>query len=118
METTTTTNFGFYHIEWWDGRTGQQVLFDALRATGSIDGCHVYNPSALSVTGDDMGEMDLFFSIPTASDDTFMECVRAIREAGMRVKTAMYLGDRRDIATGSMDGLWAYFDSFLGDDDE
>lgn len=94
------------------------MLFDALRATDSIDGCHVYNPSALSVTGDDMGEMDLCFSIPTSSDETFMEGVQAIREAGMRVKTAMYLGDRRDIATGTMGEMWAYFDSFLGDDDE
>ena len=58
--------------------------------------------------------MDLYISIPVDTVFDYEWAVYAIREAGMRVKTAMFLGDRFDIATGTTDDVWAYFDREIG----
>lgn len=114
METTTSTKFAFIHIEWWDARKGSDILWDVLKAVNITDGCHVYNRDALAVTGAEFGEMDLYISIPVDTVFDYEWAVYAIREAGMRVKTAMFLGDRFDIATGTTDDVWAYFDREIG----
>ena len=112
METTTATKFGFYHIEWFDSRKGADVLWDVLNATDCTDGCHVYNRDALYVDGVEFGEMDLYISLPVMSQGDYEWMVYSIRQAGMRVKTAMYLGDRYDIATGTTEDVWRYFDEW------
>ena len=110
MNTTTTAQYAFYHIEWWDTRTGQEVLFTALEAMGATDGCHVYNHEALACEGDTYGEMDIFFSVPVASFDAYSDGVDAIRWAGLRVKTAMFLEGDKATATGTLDDVWRKWD--------
>ena len=115
METTTTATtarYAMYHIEWWNESNGLTVLMGALTAGRKhfTDGCHVYTKDVLPVTPDGYGEMDLVFSVGVADEAAYRKGIEAIRNAGYRVKTACYLDDRADIARGTSEQVWDYFD--------
>ena len=116
METLTeTTKYAFFHIEWWSDRSGSDVMAEVMRALTTwhnVDGCHVYNREALEIVPTrDGGEADIFFSVHVTDIEDYGHMVDTIRANGFRVKTAAYLADRADVATGTMNGLWEWFDT-------
>ena len=96
-------------------RSGSDVMAEVMRALTTwhnVDGCHVYNREALEIVPTrDGGEADIFFSVHVTDIEDYGHMVDTIRANGFRVKTAAYLADRADVATGTMNGLWEWFDT-------
>lgn len=104
----TCTIYGLFQLEWWDGRTGQQVLLEALRTGEFADGCHVYTPEALTAIGTHQCEWEIWFSVALNNKEHLMEAFHAIRNSGTRVKMAGGLGTHRDLATGELRDAYDY----------
>lgn len=104
----TSTIYGLFQLEWWDGRTGQQVLLEALRTGEFADGCHVYTPEALTEIGTNALEWEIWFSVALNNKEHLMEAFHAIRNSGTRVKIAGGLGTHRDLATGELRDAYDY----------
>lgn len=112
------------HNEYWDERTGRDILMQAAKAADGLytpESIHVYNPNILTERGDEWGECSIWWSvnIPTSDESTMRNTmyaiVDAIRDAGIRVKDAGILPDeyaRCDYDTMSA----ALFDPILTDD--
>ena len=92
-------------------------VLNAGREYFSADGCHVYTPDVLTLRADQYGEMDLVFAVAGSDVDAYWKGVEAVRNAGYRVKTACYLDDRADIARGTSEQMWAYFDGEIAEMD-
>jgi len=123
MSATTTTSHIILHLEWWDHRTGREVLLQAMRAARPYvheEGVHVYHPSWLDVTGVDAGEAELWFTA-TLADDRIVtprfikELIVNSAEAGTHTRVKMIGPIAADIAHGTLEEFWAYLDE---DEDE
>jgi hypothetical protein len=112
MEATTTTdNFGIIMLEWWDNRTGKQLLDEVLPLlTG--DGVHLFHPSVLDASpymgGEFQGEMELWFSFYAPSVEAWNDVIDSIRAKGIRVKEGEY-GAPQSIATADSDTMFAWY---------
>lgn len=90
------------HLEWWDDRTGRELLMEALRAARHW---HIpetgipLEPQVLDYVGSDWGEMDLWFTVQLEHPNAFRNFVEAVRMVPIRVKTAMCLPEGTQIPT-------------------
>lgn len=105
-------NYAMIHVEWWGNETGKTVLDRAWGACWEYASVlHVYTPDVLDVNPTDYGcEVDLFFSVEVDDFDAYEQAIALIREAGYRVKTGLYLGDREDVAYGDLERVWDVWD--------
>ena len=108
MPTTLETTTAYIHIEWWNHMTGKEVLMAALKACDYLiipEAIHVYNPTMLDENGADWGEADLWFSVQVKAPYEMHDVVDAIRNEGIRVKTAGIID--REFARVTMSELFA-----------
>lgn len=101
----------FIHNEFWDDRTGSDILAEAIKAAGELidpSTVHVYTPSALTARGSDWGEVELWWSVTMNDASTVGFVAEAIRRAYIRVKTAGVISS--NFATCDYDTLWAEID--------
>ena len=122
ITTETTGNFGIIMLEWWDNRTGKQLLDEVLPLLNG-DGVHVYHPSVLDASpyynGEYQGEMELWFSFYAPSVEAWGDVIDSIRGKGIRVKEGEY-GAPQSIATADSDTMfgWLYDWERLGYDED
>lgn len=111
--TTTTNNYGIVMLEWFDQRTGRELLNEVLPLlTGDIDGAHIYQPEVLDASpyhnGEFVGELELWFSFYAPSSAAWGEVIDSIREKGIRVKSGEY-GAPQAVATADARTMWDWF---------
>jgi hypothetical protein len=75
-------------LEYWDGRTGREILLAALTAAEPFvvaESVNLYNREALNHRGDECGEVSLYFAIMLAPGAETEDVWFAIRE-GARIR--------------------------------
>ena len=118
MEATQTTQeYAAFNLEWWNVRSGAQVITEALRAADKLrDGVHLYTPEMLAVVPTpDIGEADLWISIPVSSEDDFMDALDAMRTV-VRVKSAIFIpAEDAHIAMAPATVMWDWmYSEYMG----
>jgi len=108
--TATETGFGIMMLEWFDRRTGRELLNEVLPLlTG--DGVHLYHPHYLDYSpynGDEwQGEMELWFSFYAPSLAVWRDVIGSIRDKGIRVKEGYY-SVPESVARGNADQMWEW----------
>jgi len=117
--TTTNTGFGIMMLEWFDNRTGKELLDEVLPLL-SGDGIHIFQPEVLDYSpyegGVFQGEMELWFSFYAPSLGLWREVIDSIRDKGIRVKEGHY-SVPEDIAKGEARAMWDWiYDSSRWED--
>jgi len=102
----------YAEIEYWDERTGREILLAALMAAGPLvvaESVHVYDPTVLTARGCDEGEVSLWFSIGLTPGCTTHDFFTTVRNAQIRVKEAGPVP--AEFARCSSDEFWGWMRS-------
>lgn len=97
----------YIHNEYWDGRTGREIVLAAARAASFYivdETVHVYTPDMLNYS-DDQCEASIWWSVRVKDGFDIFDVVDAIRSVKIRVKDAGNISD--EFARCTIDELWA-----------
>lgn len=99
-------------LEYWDARTGREILLAALKGAEPFvvaESVNVYNREALTYRGDECGEVSLFFSVMLTPGATHHDVWTAIRE-GAKIRCKTIAEVPADVArmTGDEYSEWQY----------